>query len=40
MEEKRSAYTFLVGKPKGKKPLGRHSINVQCWRSVACWWKL
>jgi len=30
MEEKRSAFTFLVGKPEGKKPLGRHSLNVQC----------
>jgi len=24
-----SAYTFLMGKPGGKKPLGRHSVNVQ-----------
>jgi hypothetical protein len=24
MEEKRNAYGILVGKPKGKRPLGRH----------------
>jgi hypothetical protein len=24
MEEKRKAYTILMGKPEGKRPLGRH----------------
>jgi hypothetical protein len=24
MEKKRNAYSILVGKPEGKRPLGRH----------------
>jgi hypothetical protein len=28
--EKRNAYRILVGKPEGKKPLGRHQ-NVGGW---------
>ena len=24
MEDKRNAYTVLMGKPEGKRPLGRH----------------
>jgi hypothetical protein len=27
MGEKRNAYRFLVGKPEGKRPLGRHSLR-------------
>jgi hypothetical protein len=28
MEEKRNAYMLLVGKPEGKRPIGRP----RCWR--------
>jgi hypothetical protein len=28
MEEKRNAYRILVGKPEGKRPLGRPKISV------------